>query len=111
MSSKDNLPSLVPANIGDRTINELINDPNTEIKKKNNQLRAVHKTPDAVQTFTYSDTSGVQEIIATNTSRDNISEKVEALNKAGKKQIDIADTVGITQPRVSQILKQKKNTK
>ena len=107
MPKKNELTGLVPANVGKKTINELISDPNTEIKKKNNQLRAVYKTPDSVQTYTFSDTKGVKEIVATSTERNNVSEKVKALHMAGKKQTDIADTVGITQPRVSQILKQK----
>ena len=108
MPKKNELTILVPTNVGNKTINELISDPNTEIKKKNNQLRAVYKTPDSVQTYTFSDIKGVKEIIATSAERDNIREKVKALHKAGKKQTDIADTVGISQPRVSQILKSKK---
>ena len=108
MSIKKDPRGLVPANIGNRTINELISDPNTEIIKKNNQLRAIQRTPYAVQTYTIRDISGVQEIVATNAPRDNISARVEALRKEGKKQTDIADTLGITQPRVSQILKNKK---
>lgn len=99
----------LPSSIGNRTINELVNDPGCELIKRGNKISFRLRTENGLVTFEYTEYStNHHEWKSSSAARQDRKKDYEqdilAMKSQGMLQKDIAFELGISPGYVSQIL-------
>ncbi len=107
------IPISLPDDIGNTTLNDLLNDKNTEFSKKGNKISFKRATDIGIatleiETFDTGRTTITQSTAPSRTSKyDYIDDIIEMKNR-GMKQKDIAFQLNISESYISKLLKDEK---
>ena len=98
---------MVPKDIGDMTLKELMSSKDVDVRKKDNVLKMKRRTPSEtvmIEVRSYDDTAIVSQ---SRTSRDKPFSQMETtiaqLRAEGRTQAEVADILGTTQTNISKI--------
>lgn len=103
---------MVPRDIGDMTLRELMSSKDAEVHKKDNVLKIKRRTPSEtimVEVRSYDDTT---TIFQSQTHRDRpfsrMGSTIAKMRAEGKTQAEVAEILGTTQTNISKIEKKMK---
>lgn len=101
----------LPNEIGNVTVNDLMNHPDTEVIKRGNKLSLRRRSEHGVTTLEFSSySSGRQEMKVSSTPRYELKkdhkDDIILMKKNGMPQKDIAFELGISESYVSNIIRQ-----
>ncbi|WP_304509354.1 hypothetical protein [Anaerotignum sp.] len=106
---KKNNGGLLPDNIGNATLNQLLSRSDVEVHKKDNKITLKQKTPTesvTVEIRAYPDTTTVSQSRTARTRPINqMGDTIKQMRSEGQTQADIADKLGTTQSNISKIEK------
>lgn len=97
--------------IGDMTVNDLINNPNTDVIKKGNKISVRHQTDYGVASLELSLYSSRRKSLRASSVpgrklKKGYAEDIREMKAEGMTQKDIAFELGISESYVSQIIRQ-----
>lgn len=106
-------PISLPGDIGNTTLNELLNDKDTEILKKGNKLSFKRVTDIGVatleiETFETGRSTISQSTVPSRSPKSDYIDDIIEMKKHGMKQKDIAFQLGISESYVTKLLKDQK---
>lgn len=108
-------PDMIPSNIGEMTLNQLMSEGDVEIRKKDNILKMKRRTPSEtimVEVRSYDDTAIVFQ---SQTHRGKPFSQMEStiaqMRAEGRTQSEVADILGTTQTNISKIEKRMRKHK
>ncbi|MCC8152097.1 MAG: hypothetical protein LIO96_11770 [Lachnospiraceae bacterium] len=101
----------LPDDIGNRTVNDLLNSPNTTVIKRGNKISIRNESDQGVATLEYSTYSlGHRSLKASTAPRKEYKrdyrEDIIEMKRSGMRQKDIAFELGISEAYISTLLKQ-----
>ena len=104
------IPISLPDNVGSMTLNEIINDPNTEFLKKGNKISIKRATDIGIATLEIKqyDTGRktiTQTTIPMQTKKSDYIDDIIQMKQCGMSQKDIAFQLGISESYVTKLLK------
>lgn len=106
---------MVPKDIGDMTLRELMSSKDVEVRKKDNVLKMKRRTPSEtimLEVRSYDDTAIVAQ---SRTPHDKpfsqMGSTIAKMRSEGRTQAEVADILGTTQTNISKIEKQMKKRK
>lgn len=103
--------SMVPDSVQQKTVGELLASDDTELIIKKGKMVAKKNVGNRRVVLSVENMNGFSEMAVTcaerNLSRDEQEKLVKSLRKEGRKQQEIADIIGKSQPFVSKLLKGK----
>ncbi len=107
------IPISLPDDIGGTTLNELLNDKDTEIAKKGNKISFKRATDFGIatleiETFDTGRTTISQSTVPSRVPKSDYIDDIVEMKKRGMKQKDIAFQLGISESYVTKLLKDKK---
>lgn len=107
------VPLSLPEELGNTTLNELLNDQNTEFTKKGNKISFRKSTDFGVATLEIEsyDTGRktiCQTTVPKRTKKADYIDDIIQMKKSGIKQKDIALRLGMSEPYVTKLLKDHK---
>ena len=107
--STRNVTPLLPKELGNMTLNDLMSQPNVEISKKGNLTKVKNKTQNEsvmLEIRQYPDVTTISQHRADKTKPvSQQTETVKQLRKEGKTQVETADILGTTQSNIAKIEK------
>lgn len=107
-NSKVNNNAIVSKEFGEMTINQLMNQDDVEIKKKNNKIMIKKVTPResiSVEIRTYeTDVTILQAQVNSPYRKKDLKCLVKQMKSEGKTQTEIAGLLGTSQPYISKLL-------
>lgn len=99
--------TMVPKDIADMTLKDLMSSKDVEIHKKDNVLRLKRRTPSEtimVEVRSYDDAAIISQSRTCRTKPfSQMETTISQLRAEGKTQSEIADLLGTTQPNISKI--------
>lgn len=103
----------LPADIGNKTLNELLLDNNTEFSKKRNRISIKRATDIGIatleiETFDTGRTTFSQSTVPSHAKKSEYINDIVEMKKQGMKQKDIAFQLGISESYVTKLLKSEK---
>ncbi len=105
--------SIIPKELGEMTLNQLINQDDVEIKKRNNKttIKKITQTETiSMEIRTYDKGVTVsQSKFSMPDKKMDLKDVAKQMKKEGKTQSEIADLLGTTQPYVSKMLNSMNN--
>ncbi len=106
-------PISLPSDIGNITLNELLNDKDTEFSKKGNKLAFKRITDIGVatleiETFDTGRSTITQSTVPSRNPKSDYIDDIIEMKKRGMKQKDIAFQLGISESYVTKLLKDQK---
>lgn len=107
------IPISLPDDIGNTTLNELLNDKDTEFVKKGNKISFKRATDIGIatleiETFDTGRTTITQSTVPSRVPKSNYIDEIIAMKNRGMKQKDIAFRLGISESYVTKLLKDQK---
>ncbi len=106
--------NLVPKDIADMTLKDLMSSQDVEIHKKDNVLKLKRRTASEtimVEVRSYDDTAVISQSRTCRTKPfSQMETTITKLRAEGKTQAEIADILGTTQPNISKIERKIKGT-
>ena len=109
---KNGAQSIVPKDLADMTLGEILSNPDVEVHKKGNVVRMKRKTSTEsimVEVRGYSDAVTVSESRASRGKPFNqMGGTIAKMRAEGKTQAEVADILGTTQTNISRIERQMK---
>ena len=112
---KKGASNMLPSDIADMTLSDLMASKDVEVHKKDNVLKIKRRTPSetiTVEVRSYDDTAIVsQSRTHRNRPFSQMESTIAQLRKEGKTQAEVADILGTTQTNISKIENKKKKRK
>lgn len=106
------IPISLPDEIGGTTLNELLNDKDTEFLKKGNKISFKRATSIGIatleiETFDTGRTTITQSTVPSRIPKSDYIDDIIEMKKRGMKQKDIAFQLGISESYITKLLKEK----